>query len=114
MHQGQGPGLSSRALGETGGSQTVTLLTSEMPSHTHLPVRANTDGGDQNSPAGNVWSLGGAILGLKLYSGSAGSSPVMHPLALTAAGASLPHNNMPPYLVLNFCIALQGVYPPRN
>ena len=72
MHQGQGPGLSLRDLGEQSGVETVTLLTTEMPAHSHPPVRANTDGGDSNPPTGNVWSLGGAILGLKLYASAAG------------------------------------------
>ncbi|MBI1804856.1 MAG: phage tail protein [Ignavibacteriae bacterium] len=113
MHQGQGPGLTDRVLGEAAGSDTVTLLSSEMPAHTHSPVRANTDGGDQNPPTGNVWSLGGAILGLKLYA-TGGAGPAMHPLALSAAGSGFPHNNLPPYLTLYFNIALQGVYPPRT
>ena len=113
MFWGQGPGLSLRDLGESAGTETVTLLTSEMPAHSHPPVNANTDGGDSNPPTNNVWSLGGAILGLKLYA-SAGAGPVMHPNALTQVGGNQPHNNMPPYLTLNFNIALQGVYPSRS
>jgi len=113
MQWGQGPGLSLRDLGEQSGTETVTLLESEIPSHTHRPIKANTDGGDQNPPTGNVWSLGGAILGLKLYN-SGGAGPIMHPAALSMVGSSFPHNNMSPYLTLYFNIALQGVYPPRT
>ena len=113
LQAGQGPGLPLYDLGQTGGTETVTLTSSEMPAHTHQPVRCNTDGGDQNSPTGNVWSLGGAILGLKMYASAAGSGPAMNAAAFSPAGGSQPHNNMPPFLTLNFCIALQGVYPSR-
>jgi len=109
-----GPGLSPRSLGETGGSDTVTLTQAQMPSHAHSPVKCNTDRGDQNAPTGNLWSPGGAVKGLAMYASSAGTARTMHPGALTAAGGGLPHNNLPPYLALNFCIALQGVFPPRS
>ncbi len=111
MHPGQGPGLSPRDLGETGGSETETLLASQMPNHGHslmsLPVP-----GDSPTPTGG--SLARTI-GATPYAPSAGAPLVaLSPNALAAVGGNQPHNNMQPYLTLNFCIALQGVYPPRT
>ena len=109
MHPGQGPGLSLHDLGETGGSETVTLLESEIPSHTHA-LKASIEIGEDRTPAGEAiaQSTGGA-----LYADPANLVPLA-PEALTPAGGDQPHNNMMPYLVLNFCIALQGVFPPRT
>jgi microcystin-dependent protein len=113
MFWGQGVGLSLRDLGETGGSQTITLLTSEMPVHVHA-VNAKTPGGTAN-PTDMVWGTSNAGKVAALFYAPAATSPVlMHPGALSIAGGNLPHNNMPPYLTLNFCIALQGVFPPRS
>ena len=108
MFQGQGPGLSSRTAGEMGGEASVTLLHSEMPGHTH-PARASDAAGDQVGPTGYTWARAGAADGQKMY--AAGANTNMNPLALAAAGQGFPHNNMPPYLVLNFIIALQGIFP---
>ena len=113
LHQGQGPGLTERYMGETGGAQTVTLLASEMPQHTHT-VRAATSGG-QNDPANRVWGAAGTQKPApNFYASTPGTAPPMHPLAFSPAGSGFPHNNMPPYLTLIFCIALQGVFPPRS
>lgn len=112
---GQGPGLSDRILGESGGSQAVTLLTSAIPVHTHTAQAFNTSKADQTSPAGHVWSKAQAgRQPLPMYSSDPGTSPSMHAQALAVAGSSVPHNNMMPYLTLTFIIALQGVYPPRS
>jgi microcystin-dependent protein len=111
---GQGPGLSLYDLGEFGGSQTVTLLSTEIPAHTHM-LACDTTGGGQNAPANNFW--GTAKVGRQAenrYSATSGANPVMGGQALAIVGGNLPHNNMPPYLTLNFCIALQGVFPPRT
>ncbi len=110
MHPGQGPGLSLHDLGETGGAAAVTLLQSEMPAHTHTMRAQTVDNADVNNvvnTAAYAPSTGGT-----LYQ----STPDTHLAieALTAAGGSVPHNNMQPYLALNFCIALQGVFPPRS
>lgn len=109
MHPGQGPGLSLRVLGETGGEETVTLLDSEMPSHNHsMKVVINPGAG--STPAGKALarSVGGSVY-------HTDTTPnTMAAAMLGAVGGSFPHNNMQPYLVLNFVIALQGVYPARS
>jgi microcystin-dependent protein len=110
MHPGQGQGLSLHDLGESSGSETVTLLQSEIPAHTHT-LRAATDVGDVIVPSPNsalALSSGGTI-----YTAAANLS-AMAPQALSPAGGDQPHNNMMPYLTFNFCIALQGVFPPRS
>jgi len=112
MFWGQGQGLSLRDLGQTGGSQTVTLLVTELPVHTHA-ANAKLVGGSAN-PANLVWASSNAAKVAALFYAPAAASPVnMHAGALSIGGASLPHNNMPPYIALNYCIALQGTFPPR-
>jgi microcystin-dependent protein len=110
MHPGQGPGLSLHDLGETGGSETVTLLQSEIPLHTHQMKGDVLDPADTNVPSPNAsyaLSTGGT-----LYQTTANVDMSVQTLA--PAGGDQPHNNMQPYLTLNFCIALQGVFPPRS
>lgn len=111
MHPGQGPGLSLHDLGETGGSETVTLLESETPSHLHV-MRASSDDGDLKAPTPSR-SLARSIGGFAYQSSAAGLQP-MAPEALPPAGGDQPHNNLQPYLTLFFSIALQGVFPPRS
>ena len=113
VHQGQGPGLSQRFIGENSGSTNVTLLTTEMPSHTHTAGCLNSGAGLLASPQNNVWAGAAGRTPPSLYSNAGPNSP-MSPQATSISGGGLPHNNMPPYLVLNFCIALQGVFPPRS
>lgn len=114
LGSGQGPGLTQRFIGETAGEPTVTLLNTEMPSHSHQ-ANACTSGG-VDSPANALW--GESKLGktpLNVYAPStAGTNVQMNPLALSPAGGSQPHNNLPPYLCLNFIIALQGIFPSRS
>lgn len=110
MHPGQGPGLSLHDLGESAGSETVTLTETEMPAHPHAYVarnfaaNADTPGGlcVAKPPAGpNIYAPPGQLVQMSLQ-------------ALTPNGGDTPHNNMMPYLTLYFCIALQGVFPPRG
>lgn len=108
---GQGPGLSYRTLGESGGVEAVTLLNSEMPAHSHAAA-ASTNLGDQSSPANNVSATGAGGRGQNFY--ASGADSAMSSQAIGQVGGSQPHNNLPPYLALNFCICLQGVYPPRS
>ena len=110
MHPGQGPGLSLHDLGETGGSDTVTLLESEIPSHTHT-LRCTTDSGDLSLP--QTGAILAATTGATSYLASGTTTP-MSGNSLTPAGGDQPHNNMQPYLTHYFCIALQGVFPPRG
>ncbi len=107
---GQGPGLSQRTPGESDGQSTVTLINSEMPQHTHL-ASASTNLGDQAGPANNLWATGAGGRGQNFY--ASGADVVMSNQAIGPAGANQPHNNMPPYLALNFCICLAGAYPSR-
>ncbi|HYM59680.1 MAG TPA: tail fiber protein [Thermoanaerobaculia bacterium] len=109
MHPGQGPGLSLHDLGETGGSETVSLLESEIPSHSHGMLASNADGID-NSPSGEFFANG---VGIGNFAPVA-NIVQLNDNFLTPAGGDQPHNNMQPYLTLSFCIALQGVYPPRT
>lgn len=114
MHQGQGPGLSDRFLGEAAGEDTVTLLTTEMPAHAHQFGGSQAVAGTALTPTGNVWAEAPAGRGgfVNIYGTPA--NVALNPNCLTLAGGSLPHNNLQPYLALNFCIALQGVFPPRS
>ena len=110
IHSGQGPGLSFREQGETGGQENVTLLTSEIPAHTHQVNVAN-DSGLQSSPQG---ALPARSPMYKKVTQAPALATQFASLALQSAGGDQPHNNMQPYLTLNFCIALQGVFPPRS
>ena len=112
MHPGQGPGLSLHDLGETGGSETVTLLESEIPAHNHSVMAYTGDPADSRNPT-PAQTLGTPSPGNLYDPTTAGLSP-MAPQAFSLAGGSQPHNNMMPYLTANFCIAMQGVFPPRS
>lgn len=113
MHPGQGPGLSLHDLGESGGSETVTLLQSEIPAHSHSVI-AQVPPADTNLPSGTVLARA-SIGGVTPFLPPAGAPLVsMSPSAIAPAGGSAPHNNMQPYLTLYFNIALQGVFPPRT
>ncbi|HEX8772067.1 MAG TPA: tail fiber protein [Pyrinomonadaceae bacterium] len=110
MDVGQGQGLSERYLGEQSGTETVTLLDSEIPVHTHgVQSVAAVFAANSNIVTGNSFgksSQGNAYV-------AAGNTVQMSDEALTPTGSDFPHNNLQPYLVLNFCIALQGVFPQR-
>lgn len=110
MHPGQGPGLLLHDLGETGGSEYVSLLESEIPSHSHAVMVTNSIAASR-SPSGNALAR---TRGGVAYQTVAANLAPMDPSALAPAGGDQPHNNFMPYLTFYFCIAMQGVYPPRT
>jgi microcystin-dependent protein len=114
MHFGTGPGLTPRTQGEVSGTETVTLLTTQMPAHTHLAtvtLRGNSGDASADTPQANVparaevYSAGAANVDLNASAATA---------SVQTAGGDQPHTNMPPYLVLNFIIALEGIFPSRS
>ncbi len=107
---GQGVGLSFYDEGQQGGTETVTLLQSEMPGHAHQASGASGNG--PTSPANNTWGTGAGRTPPPTYVD--GNPNVSMGNVLATVGGNLPHNNMQPYLGLNFCIALQGIFPPRS
>ena len=110
MHPGQ-QGLSDHVLGEKAGSETVTLLQSEIPAHSHA-LRASIEPGDNRLPAPALALA--TSTGAFAYVGGSPATVAMAPQALAPAGGSQPHNNMQPYLTLNYCIALVGIFPSQN
>ncbi|MBJ6760452.1 phage tail protein [Myxococcaceae bacterium JPH2] len=114
MQWGQGPGLSPRTLGEQGGSETVTLISSQMPQHSHQLV-ASVQAADAANPEGMFDAVQvdpNTQQPVNNYNATAGTT--MNAQAIGIAGGSQPHNNMEPFLCVSFIIALQGVYPSRN
>lgn len=110
IHEGDGPGLSSRRLGAKGGLEKVTVTVKESPSHTHQ-VTASTSRASSKSPAGNV--LANAKMKLYASPGTQELQP-MNSNAMANTGGSQSHDNMMPYLCVNFIIALYGIYPSRH
>ena len=109
MGAGQGPGLSLRDLGQVAGQAQMALLASEMPSHGHTLMAGSTPG--STSPAGNA--MAPTASGTSVYRAPGAAAP-MAGTAISPAGGSQPHENRQPYLALTFCIALQGIFPPRS
>lgn len=110
MHPGQGPGLTPRSLGEMGGIPTATLISTEIPAHTHAMKYNKTVSGDSNSPVGKLFAK--SVVPLASVFSSSLPDTVIGPS--TATGGSQPHNNMQPYLGISYIIAMQGIYPPRS
>lgn len=106
MQPGQGQGLSLRDLGEMSGVESITLLVSEIPIHTHAANGSDEDNAS-TIPVGHAYGK------LSVAFRASGTLGTMAPQSLAPAGGGLPHNNMQPYLTLNFCIALQGIFPQR-
>jgi microcystin-dependent protein len=96
------------ALGQKGGEEAHTLLLSELPAHTH-PVAASSNAPNQAGPGGHFWPNGGGAIP---YADAPDTS--MAPQAIQLAGGGQPHDNRPPYLVVNFCIALVGIFPSQT
>lgn len=113
IHQGQGPALTPRVMGEISGVENVQLNANQMPAHNHQ-LSGTTDAANSASPAGGfpaAVNYGGDPV--QAYK-TTGATTAMHGNAIGIAGQSLPHPNMQPYLVVNFVIALAGVFPSRN
>ncbi len=116
MHTGgnqPGPGLSTRDLGEIAGEQFITLLLSEIPLHSHTFGGAVAANGNSQTPQGNIWGQA-QFNRAALQAYGTPATGAVNPNAMPAVGGDLPHNNMHPFLTLNFCIALQGIFPPRS
>lgn len=109
VHFGQGNGLPNYNIGEAYGEENHTLITNELPQHSHVP-EADPNNATSPSPAGNVWAK--QPDGYLPYASTDGAP--MRPGLLGLTGGNQPHSNMQPYLVVSFCIALQGIYPSRN
>jgi microcystin-dependent protein len=116
---GQGTGLTQYAVGETGGSASVALTAQELPIHPHdFMVKASSDA-TTASAGGNVYekpnfNAQGSTGPIFAYTQTAPGTTRLNANAITASGSSAPHNNMMPYLTLNFCISTQGMFPPRG
>jgi microcystin-dependent protein len=109
VSQGQGEGLSSYAEGQAGGTETVTLAAAQMPAHTHA-VSASSSPAASERPAGRVLARSPD----HSYIPEPDTDTVMNAKMIGETGNSQPHDNIQPYLALNFCIALQGVFPARE
>lgn len=110
IHQGQGPGLSSYVMGQKAGTETVTVTTNQLPSHTHALACA-TGAGNVVSPS-NAYFAGDPTNNSGGFNSAGGSA--MNAAVISAAGGSQPHENMMPFLAVNFVIALEGIFPQRN
>jgi microcystin-dependent protein len=114
MGYGNGGGLTPRTWGDTGGEFAVTLLSTQMPSHSHA-VACISGAGSSNSPANNVWAAApGDRVAPPVYANAKPNSVNMNAAAVQPSGGNQPHNNMPPYLAVYFVIAMQGIYPTRG
>lgn len=115
IHQGSGAGLTARTMGETGGTETVTLATSQLPQHSH-PLNASTDPASLVGPDGGVPATpsGGATPFLYAVPGTSTLQPVTLAPTVQPDGGGQPHSNMMPSLCVTFIIALEGVFPSRN
>ncbi len=110
IHTGQGAGLSPYVIGQSGGVESVTLLTTQIPSHNH-GVNCNTGGGTQASPVAGFPAVESTGTSLDY---AAASNGAMNPAMIGNTGGSQAHANIQPYLCVNFIIALQGIFPSRN
>jgi len=109
VHQGRGPGLSNRPLGQKWGEESTTLSVANMPNHSHGLV-CNNANGEEKAPVNGFLAVSSEDDEVFAASGNAN----MNAGAIQASGGGQPFNNMSPYLTVNFCIALEGLYPSRS
>jgi microcystin-dependent protein len=116
IHQGQGPGLSQKVIGQAGGSETVTLTTPNLPSHTHVALGSKS-GGNSAVPTNAVWAPDPGANSAPYVTANPAIPPNsigLNAAAIGATGGGQPHTNVQPYGVLNFCISLFGIFPSQN
>ncbi|EFM10884.1 Tail Collar domain protein [Paenibacillus curdlanolyticus YK9] len=106
--QGQRPGASNYVIGQAAGSETVTLITNQLPTHTHIPSASSTV--TQNTPVGAVWGTGDNAA----YAPADSTGQPLNAALIASAGGSQPHDNMMPYLAINFIIATEGIFPSQS
>lgn len=109
INQGTGPGLSTYVIGQKAGTESVTLTTSQIPIHSHT-INAASGGARSGSPSTTLLGSGEA----DVYNNDSASTVAMSPNAIAQSGGNQPHDNMQPYLCINFIIALEGIFPSRN
>lgn len=110
IHAGHGPGLSNRVLGQKGGEEAVALTVPQLASHTHQAY-CQSAAGNTNSPIGNIWSTDAGTTSATYSSVSHNENMAAN--AIGPAGNGQPHDNMSPFLVVNYVICIQGIYPSR-
>jgi microcystin-dependent protein len=112
MHFGDGPGLTPRVLGETAGSTSITLNSTNLPQHNHVLQVAESPTLDTGVPSSSTWI--GIATAAALYIVTPNTNTNLAPQAILTQGGNLPHENQQPFLTMSFCISLRGVFPPRN
>ena len=108
VHQGQGAGLQNYVLGQKGGVETVTLTVAQLPSHSHTAM-GSASGGAASTPMGATW--GNSAIANKSFGPGTSANNSMNPGSMGMTGGNQPHDNLLPFVVLSFIIALNGVYP---
>ncbi len=112
IHQGQGPGQPNYTIGDKSGTETVTLTSATIPAHSHAVRASTSSSGAVPSPAGNVWSANANSASPQF--GAPPATDSMNAATVQLAGGNAPHENMAPFLTLNFVIAIFGIYPTQN
>jgi microcystin-dependent protein len=110
VHQGQGGGTSNYTMGQSGGSEQVTLTVAQVPSHTHQ-AQCFTGGSNSQSPVNGIWAQASSDM---VYKGNQVGQANMAPGAIGPAGGNQPHPNLMGYQALNYIIALEGIYPSQS
>ena len=112
IHQGQGVGLTQRVFSKTGGESSVQLESSQMPNHSHVPNGITSN--STTDPTGAIWGGGvGGGRGTYIYANDKDGTE-MNAMAINTTGGGYPHNNLQPFVAINYIIALEGVYPVKS